>query len=183
MLRREYRGSIVFSAGSVNPDRNEAGWEPAYNLIELTSESTEEERYVAVCARQFRWQSNPNGFVAKLDMVTKAPIFNHTIQVTGDDTIAAEKAQPIHERDSKMPKREDRSIEPPPLNRPNVRDLIYRFWSLEPSQRVHILQELGVAKPPPEPLLQAKSYRSALVALAKQDRLNELDEAIAKREK
>ena len=183
LLRREYRGSIVFSAGSVNPDRNETGWEPAYNLIELTSESTEEKRHVEVCARQFRWQSNPNGFVPKLDMVTKAPIFNHSIQVTGDDTIAAEKAQPIHERDSKMPKREDRSIEAPPFNRPNVRDLIYRFWSLEPLQRVQILEELGVAKIQPEPLLQAKSYRSALVTLARENRLNELDEAIARREK
>lgn len=186
ILRREHNGSIVFSAGSVNPDRNETGWEPAYNLIELTSETRDGKRFVEVSARQYRWQSNPNGFVPKLDMVTKDPIFNHSIQVPGDDMddpIAAEIAQPIYERDSKMPKREDPSIEAPPLNRPNVRDLIYRFWSLEPSQRVQILTELGVAEPSPEPLLQAKSYRSALVTLAKLNRLTELDEAIARREK
>ena len=34
-IRRDMGGPIVLFAGSVNPDRRESGWEPAYNFLEL----------------------------------------------------------------------------------------------------------------------------------------------------
>ena len=183
LLRREYRGSIAFSAGSVNPDRNASGWEPAYNLIQLTSESNNGQRCVKVSARQFRWQSNPNGFAPKFDMVTKKPIFDHEIPVDGVFVAANEETPSVDKGGAGMPETEKPPDETATLVGPNVRDVIYRFWELEPRERVEVLDELGIKDVPRVTILETMAYRTALVELAKENRLSELAAAIAKRER
>lgn len=183
LLHREYEGSIAFSAGSVNPDRNAAGWEPAYNLIELTSESKNGQRCVKVSACQFRWQSNPNGFVPKLDMVTKKPIFDHKIPVDGVFVAADEETPSVDKGGAGMSETEKPPDETAALVGPNVRDVIYRFWELEPWDRIEVLNELGIKDVPSATVLETMAYRTALVEIAKEDRLSELGAAIAKREK
>ena len=86
-VHREVGGPITLAAGSVNPDRHESGWEPAYNFIELKSLDSDSNRCVEVIVFQYRWQSNPNGFVPKIDFGTETeePLFRHTIVVQGDD--------------------------------------------------------------------------------------------------
>lgn len=183
-VRRDLNGSIVFSAGSVNPDRRESGWEPAYNLIELTSETRNGNRHVNVAVRQFRWQSNPTGFVAKIDLGDNSPIFAHEMKIAGDDDLcnaegpsAAEGVLNMQSKDTALKK--DSS----PLSTPSVRDLVYRFWGLEPAERREIIVELGVEAPPRDAILVTMAYRDALVSLARSDRLEELDTAIARRER
>ena len=181
-LRREHNGPIVFSAGSVNPDQEEAGWEPAYNLIELTSEEDQGQVRIDVLARQFRWQSNPNGFVPKIDMVTKSPIFAHEIPIAGPNNLNLGPHEGEAAGGVVMPNGQTRTNGPPPMDGPDVRDIIYRFWELEPRKRLEVLNELGVEEIPQAAILETMSYRSALVALAKAGRLRELEAAIAKKE-
>src|ERR1700687_5427027 len=38
-------GYVRFSSGAVNPDRYEIGWEPGYNLIELTTSEKDGVRF------------------------------------------------------------------------------------------------------------------------------------------
>ena len=181
-LHRDQNGSIVFSAGSVNPDRAEAGWEPAYNLIELTSILDDGPRRLDVLSRQFRWQSNPNGFVHKVDLATQQPVFVHQIPIDGENTAGGEVHWAPHVGGIVMPASEPKSNEPPTLVAPDVRDLIYRFWELEPRQRLEVLNELGAQQIPTHAVLETMAYRTALVSIARDNRLRELEAAIADKE-
>ena len=134
---------LSFSAGSVNPDREEVGWEPAYNLIELTSAGSNEQRQVAIFARQFRWQSYPNGFVSKIDMVTGDPVFVHQVPVDGEDILPVDVQTAKEAGEIAMADREASLNDPPVLVGPDVRDIIYRFWELEPRDRRQVLNETG----------------------------------------
>ena len=181
-IRRDSNGSMMFSAGSVNPDRHEKGWEPAYNLIELTAAPGKGRRVVEVSVRQFRWQSNPNGFVAKIDIAADSPEFRHTIQINGENNQHGDEPLPAEEGGAVMTEEEKISAEPSSLASPNIRDLIYRFWNLESRRRRQVLDELGVQIDFDATTPEIMTYRSALVSLARENRLAELDAAITKKE-
>ena len=181
-IRRDVNGLMMFSAGSVNPDPREKGWEPAYNLIELTSIPDNGRRVVEVSVYQFRWQSNPNGFVAKIDIATNSPVFRHTIQINGENNQLGDEPLSAEEGGAVMTEEEKISAEPSSLANPNIRDLIYRFWVLESRRRRQVLEELGVKIDFDATTPEIMTYRSALVSLAEESRLAELDAAIAKKE-
>ena len=181
-VRRDHGGSIVFSAGSVNPDRGQAGWEPAYNLIELMSAVEDGQRSVDVMARQFRWQSNPNGFVAKIDLNTGNPFFAHQIPVEGENEPSVDSGAVEGAGGTVMSKDEPQSENPPEFVEPDVRDIIYRFWELEPRERRQVLDKLGVEQIRQDVPLETMEYRTALVSIARANRLRELEAAIAEKE-
>ena len=181
-LRRDQGGSVVFSAGSVNPDRGQAGWEPAYNLIELMPAVEDGQRRVDVMARQFRWQSNPNGFVPKIELHTGNPFFVHRIPVEGEHESCVVSGSPEGEGGAVMSRKEPQSQDPPEFVEPDVRDIIYRFWELEPRERRQVLEELGVEQIRQDVPLETMEYRTSLVSLARANRLRELEAAIAEKE-
>ena len=76
----------------------------------------------------------------------------------------------------------DLEIDNPSLATPNVRDLIYRFWVLPSHHQRAVLDELGIDLAAMRDVNEPMAYRKALVELAKQNRLNELEAAIVKRE-
>ena len=182
-LRRDQGGSIVFSAGSVNPDRGQAGWEPAYNLIELTSAVQDGQRCVDVRARQFRWQSNPNGFVPKIELNTGNPFFVHQISVDGENESCADSGTAEGAGATVMSNGEPKSKDAPEFVEPDVRDIIYRFWELEPRERRQVLDDLGVEQIRQDVPLETMEYRTALVSIARANRLQELEKAIADKER
>ena len=182
-VHRDLNGPIILSAGSVNPDRYETGWEPAYNFIEIKPLNGDRKRNVEVFVSQFRWQSNPNGFVPKFDIETRETVFRHTITVQGEDNelnTEALGAQP--EKGKEMVDPTETNNEMPSLAAPSVRDLIYRFWDLSKRRRRAVLELLGVDLSETTDASEPMSYRKALVELSKQNRLNDLAAAIAKKE-
>ena len=182
LVRRDVGGPLIFSAGSVNPNRHDTGWEPSYNMIEVRSEIEGNLRSVVVGVRQYRWQSNPSGFVPKMDLAANSPIFIHRIAIQGEnDKCDGELSQSEIGGDA-MPKSQDSPSDSVTVSGPNVRDLIYRFWELEPRYRVEVLDELGLEKIAAESILQTMAYRSALLTLAKENRLGELQAAIESKE-
>ena len=184
-LRRDVNGPMVFFAGSVNPDRHESGWEPAYNFVELKSSDRDNRRSVEVAVFQYHWQSNPNGFVAKIDIDTEAreEIFRHSIAIQGEDNELVPEAPVIQvEGGEDMDKQTKLDYEEAQLAAPNVRDLIYRFWELDRHQRDAILGDLGIGVGGAQHFSEPTAYRRALVKLARQNRLSELASAIAVKE-
>ena len=181
-LRRDQDGSIVFSAGSVNPDRGQAGWEPAYNLIELTSAVEDGQRRVDVMARQFRWQSNPNGFVPKIDLTTGHPFFVHELLVGGEHAPCGDFGGVEEAGGTVMTNGDSHSSDAPQFVEPDVRDIICRFWELEPRERQQVLSELGVEHIRQDVPLETMAYRAALVSISRANRLRELEAAIADKE-
>ena len=181
-VHREVGGPITLAAGSVNPDRHESGWEPAYNFIELKSLDNDSNRCVEIIVFQYRWQSNPNGFVRKLDFETMKPMFRHTIAIQGNDEGKDETLVVQQEKGEDMEESTELDCEGPSLAAPNVRDLIYRFWDLTKRQRDAVLGDLCIDIAETQDVSEPMIYRRALVGLARQDRLNELANAIAEKE-
>ena len=183
-IRRDIGGPVVLFAGSVNPDRRESGWEPAYNFLELRPVDKDDKRSVEVTVFQFHWQSNPNGFVPKYNFDTEEHCFRHTIAVVpGEDNTLGIKAPAAQTEKS------EREVEPmdleddnPSLATPNVRDLIYRFWVLPSHHQRAVLDKIGIDLAAIRDVNEPMVYRKALVELAKQDRLNELEAAIGEKE-
>ena len=81
-----------------------------------------------------------------------------------------------------MSNEEPQSQNPPEFVEPDVRDIIYRFWELEPRERRQVLDKLGVEQIRQDVPLETMEYRTALVSIARANRLGELEAAIAEKE-
>lgn len=182
-VRRDVGGPIVVSAGSVNPDRSESGWEPAYNFLELSPADRNSKRYVDVTVFQFHWQSNPNGFVPKYNFDTREYCFRHAIAVEGESEASdTEVLVAQNEKGKEEAEPMEMENDNPSLATPNVRDLIYRFWNLPRYHQRATLRALGINLSAIRDVNEPMTYRKALVELAKQNRLNQLAAAIGERE-
>ena len=71
------RDFMRLTASAANPDRHDAGWEPGYNLIELSVEGEPDERQLHLKAHVRVWQAAPGGFQAKMDRT--ASVFEHKV--------------------------------------------------------------------------------------------------------
>src|SRR3546814_9783623 len=63
-MARDY---VRLTASAAHPDRNERGWEPGYNLIELSVDGTGDQRWLKVRAHVRIWQTAPGGFQTTMD--------------------------------------------------------------------------------------------------------------------
>ena len=64
------------------------------------------------------------------------------------------------------------------MSGPDTRDLIYRFWKLRRSKRKELMVTLGVLDADERITDEPTQYRTAMVLLAQQGRLTELEIAI-----
>ena len=182
-VRRDVDGLIVVSAGSVNPDRRESSWEPAYNFLELSPVGMGDKRSVEVTVFQFHWQSNPNGFAPKYNFYTGEGKFRHLIPTQGEaNALDNETPAAQTEKGEKKVESMDMENDNPSLATPNVRDLIYRFWDLPRHHHRAVFKDLGVDLSVIQDVNEPMTYRKAFVELARQNRLNELATAIRARE-
>jgi 3',5'-cyclic AMP phosphodiesterase CpdA len=61
-VNRESSQYMRFNAGTLNPDPNEIGWHPAYNMIQLEVEGDGNSRVLAIEAHLMGWQPSPERF-------------------------------------------------------------------------------------------------------------------------
>lgn len=124
-------GYVRFAAGAVNPDRQETGWQPGYNLIDVNVAGVGASRIVTVNARLQQWQSNPDLF---RPMLTTAgdTVFRHQIDFPA--FVAARAAAPAAAPAPLPPAPADTDVEATMSDEP-TRNLIFRFWNLTVSQR------------------------------------------------
>lgn len=73
------RDFVRLTASAANPDRHEAGWEPGYNLIELSVDGCPDHRRLHLRAHVRVWQEAPGGFQAKMDRTSS--VFEHWIDL------------------------------------------------------------------------------------------------------
>lgn len=74
-----HRDWVKVAASAAHPEKTERGWEPGYNLLELSVVNNNGERQLTVTAHVRIWQRRPGQFVAKMDR--KATSFMHTISL------------------------------------------------------------------------------------------------------
>ncbi|OQS34638.1 hypothetical protein B0T40_15045 [Chromobacterium haemolyticum] len=172
---------IRFSAGAVNPDRNEPGWEPGYNLIEVNIEGEGADRQLKICAHLLAWQSNPDQFRPKLTNLGQ-PVFRHCIPIPGqvplvvlNGSCSSSTPGPV------LAEEADTDVEAA-MSDENTRNLVFRFWNLTGSQRREITLSLSLIEEDELRLPEPERYGRALLRAGERGMLAQLADEITQRE-
>lgn len=136
-----HRDFVRVAASAAHPDRQEHGWEPGYNLIELDLSGTPESPRLKVRVHVRVWQERPGQFRAKQDR-NRSDVFEQEITLEpwaggGDtpaeasDTIAAIQPQIGNPSEEIMD---------------SLRNLSIRFFGLTASQRSLLAGKLDLVE-------------------------------------
>ena len=172
------RDFMRLTASAANPDRQEAGWEPGYNLIELSVEGGPDERRLHLRAHVRVWQAAPGGFQAKMDRT--ASVFEHKVGLepwrapaVAPGTVGSAAAFPSHAAGEVV----DTPVEGGcAMN--TLRDVGLRFYRLSFSKkseiagRLELLEEEDVRQPDYE------RFRRMFIRAYERGRLDELADAV-----
>ncbi len=174
------RDFVRFSAGAVNPDRNEVGWEPGYNIVKLQTVDRDGQRSLKVEAHLRVWQTNPDMFRAKrvrhqlrLCGVAARPVSIGTAPIASFTSESANAAIISEVADVEATMSDERT-----------RNLVLRFWNLASSERREIALDLGIVDEQEiRQFPEAERYGRALRRAGERGLLDRLAEEIVKRER
>jgi predicted phosphodiesterase len=174
-----------FSAGAVNPDRYEAGWQPGYNLVNLTVEDGPVPHLI-VEARLLGWQSAPPEMFVPIKTAQREEVFLTRIPITR--RLRQESVQPIATAICDPPTAPEpdggaANIDDAKLSEDRTRDLIIRFWNLASSQRREIATRLGLIGEEEMKLPEPERYGRALSEAGRLGLLEKLCEHVEQLEK
>ncbi|UHQ19025.1 metallophosphoesterase [Lysobacter sp. KIS68-7] len=175
---------IRFSAGAVNPDRQEPGWLPGYNLVDVRVAGEGKDRVLRIEAHLRQWQSNPDQFRAVLDAGGE-DVFRHEIRipsstlsgvsVVDDAGIGGSESlyQPADSADADSEAA---------MGDPITRNLVFRFWKLQSSQRREIALGLDLITEDEMRVPEPERYGRALIRASERGKLDELARQVAQKE-
>ena len=185
------RGYVRFSAGAINPDRNERGWQPGYNLVDVRVKGFGPERKLVIESHLMQWQSSPDRFRPVLTNDSES-IFRHSIRFPGTQpdrrNAIAVGDRPVHPPDGRAEKRAFVSLErldvdvEATMGDKTTRDLVFRFWNLTSSQRREIALRLALITAEEIDLPEPERYSRALIRAGKRGELDKLAQAVAREE-
>lgn len=172
---------IRFSAGAVNPDRGEGGWEPGYNLIDLNVEGSASGRRLCVRAHVLRWQSSPDRFVPK-EFHGGERTFVHHIAIPAHSEVALGGGEV--EEVASDPEGQERLLEVEvEMSSQGARNLVSRFWDLKSSERLEIAEKLGLIEASDMNLPEPQRYGKALLRAGQRGLVERLGQEIEEMEK
>jgi predicted MPP superfamily phosphohydrolase len=185
-IHRDPLGYVRLAAGAVSPDPNELGWEPGYNIVELHVKNEGDATYLDVTAHIYRWQTDPDRFVAKVAEDDR-PVYAHRIKLARTrqrasprsvDVESAEKnelaAAVVIDPPDDVEKVSSNADEEVAMSEPGTRNLVFRFWSLTSSQRREIALRLKLIDEVELELPEPERYGRALVAASKRGLLDQV---------
>jgi predicted MPP superfamily phosphohydrolase len=177
---------VHFSAGAVNPDRYESGWEPGYNLIKLSVAEEGGLRNLDIEAHLRVWQASPEMFRARMASETE-PVFRYRLPIHG--MLPSARPRPgsspsVGKPDESSTPRAIYDVQDmeATMSSERTRNLVLRFWNLASSQRREIALELGLMEQDEMQLPEAERYGRALMRAGERRLLEKVAEAIEKRE-
>jgi predicted MPP superfamily phosphohydrolase len=175
-------GYMRFSAGAVNPDRYEGGWQPCYNLIKLSVVGHGRGRAFDIEAHLLQWQSNPDRF-RPVQTNEGNDVFQHRILIPGRTSIAAAARElpSVAVAEPSAPRVEAVDVEAAMSNE-STRNLILRFWNLTSSQRREITQGLGLIQDEDLKLPEPERYGRALLRARERGLLDRVAQEVEQRE-
>lgn len=180
-LTRE-RNYIRFSAGAVNPDRGEPGWEPGYNLIQLNITGVGQDRMLEIDTHQMVLQSSPERFVPRRDE-KDSPVFHHRISIPGYvASVVSAVPNPMLAVPAAMAPLPVSSNEDVIMDKEPTHNLLFRFWSLSSSQRREIALRLGLITDDDLRIPEYERYGRALLNAKDRGLLDRVAAEVAERE-
>jgi hypothetical protein len=182
-IRREH-DYIRFSSGAVNPDRNEVGWEPGYNLIQLGTSDENGERFLDIEAHLRVWQTNPDFFRAKMASETE-DVFRHRLRIYGESAAVSSASVVTGPVSLGCTKDQDTNVaadKEATMTDERARNLVLRFWNLASSERREIALELGLLENEEIRLPEPERYGRALSRAGARGLLETIADEIERRE-
>lgn len=172
-MNRDY---VRLTASAANPDRHEQGWEPGYNLIELSVKGTGAARSLSVRSHVRVWQTAPGGFYAKKDR-TGLEVFVHSIDLESW-TPNVESAPVSHAISQSAPDSTTMPIEEGEAM-DTLRDLGLRFYRLSFSKKSEIAGRLNLLEDDDMRLPDHERFRRVFIRAHERGKLQELSEAVS----
>lgn len=187
---------IRFSAGAINPDRNEPDWKPGYNLIDLAVEGAGVHRAVQVRAHVRHLQNSPEMFSAlrtsrqedvwshRLPLPSHEPLGAHPTVVVSTPDIAIQAVAPIESAGNAPAVPEPAvAVTEVAMSNPITKNLVFRFWSLSVSQKRQIAFKLNLITENDLDVPEPERYTRALKLAAQQGQLEELAREVEQMER
>jgi len=182
---------VCFSAGAVNPDRQEPGWQPGYNLVKICLCGAGAERKLTVEAHLRQWQSNPDMFRAVVSP-EGGDVFCHSIHFPAvvkdaNSAVSMDNSLPIVEADihrggAVAAEEEHAADVEAAMGDASTRNLVFRFWSLKTSEWREIALRLGLITQAEMTVPEPERYGRALIRASERGLLEELAREIAQKE-
>lgn len=173
-----------FSAGAVNPDRQERSWEPGYNLIKLAVVGGDGMgRSLQIEAHILKWQTDPDMYVPK-ETTEGDKIFRRTIRIPNKSTkrITQQSATPTVQSVSIETEVEAEVAIEVAMSTQSTRNLVMRFWNLSISQRREITLKLGLIVAADLKIPEPERYGRALRLAGERGILEQLAQEVEQRE-
>ncbi len=178
-------GYVRFAAGAVNPDRAEAGWRPAYNLIQVDVTGEGEHRMLDVSAHLLQLQDNPERYVPVLTGRGET-VHRHSIPIPGRPRPTSTPTGPsLDSADGRafpFETEAETDIEVA-MSDQGTRNLVFRFWNLSVSQRREIALALGIMTRADLALPEPERYGRALLKAGELGLLDRVADEVARRER
>lgn len=172
-MNRDY---VRLTASAANPDRHEQGWEPGYNLIELSVKGGGGERTLSVRSHVRVWQTAPGGFYSKRDRLGDE-VFAHSIALESW-TPSLESAQVASVTPQSVPDSATMPIEGGEAM-DTLRDLGLRFYRLSFSKKSEIAGRLDLLEEEDMRLPDHERFRRVFIRAHERGKLKELSEAVS----
>lgn len=177
---------IRLSAGAVNPDRKELGWEPGYNLFSLSVNEVDGKYHLNIEVHLLVWQTSPDMFRPKMTSNSQ-DIFRHRLPIRGL-LAQAHNSNELESLDTTEGAPTDlgataASDLEATMSDELTRNLVLRFWSLASSQRREIALQLGLIDQDDLSLPEPERYGRALLRAGELRLLERLAEEVARMER
>ncbi|WP_217550278.1 metallophosphoesterase [Pantoea sp. GbtcB22] len=168
------RDYLRLTASAANPDRSESGWEPGYNLIELSVTGGPEARVLHTRSHVRIWQASAAEFNAKMDR--RSFSFDHEINLenwhppveqvrTCDDVLVAEPE--VTAMESGRGEAMD-----------SLRDLGLRFYRLSFSKKLEIAGRLELLEEEDMRLPDFERFRRVFIRASERGIVRDFDHAV-----
>jgi hypothetical protein len=202
------KGYMRFLAGAVNPDRDQLGWRPGYNLVDLKIVGEGASRKLDILANLRAFQPAPAEFYVALQPTPEELVWTHQIDlpVPIRPTFAAEPAPHLVEAPLPHPPQPEsntsaavhatiggplgshgpavqagQSLESK-VSEPSTDDLVFRFWQLRADVMLDIALDLELITDEDLDLPPHQRYYKAMDVAKQRGLLVELAREIEKHE-
>jgi 3',5'-cyclic AMP phosphodiesterase CpdA len=175
------RDHVRIAASAAHPDRTEHGWEPGYNLIDVSVRGESGDRHLDISVHVRIWQSAPGQFRSKMDRGRET--FDQSIELDGWNRPGHTTAGDLVPADAMHEQTADRANETGSDPMKSVRDLSVRFFKLSLSQRSAIAGKLDLLEDEDVNQPDFERFRRALLRAKERDILEALETEISALEK
>ena len=174
VLNRDW---VQIAASAAHPDRMERGWEPGYNLLELSVSQENAERRLNVTAHVRIWQNRPGMFVAKKDKGDEDFFFQSIPLEPWEPPQEHPSEDKEHQPDEQTDTRKSTVTEEDP-SMTSLRSLSIKFSKLTFSKKLEIAGKLDLFEEADKKLPDYERFRQVLLRARKRDLLDTFEAEI-----